>query len=150
MSITYDQSKFQSNKYRTTIQQASTLSEVAQARPHRSKGAPARSHSHYTAILELLRERAQQGRGVLGSELYEHPESYGRSPRNRISELRRDGYIIEGKPNGSADWFYKLIRDNTGENPLSNSSDWYEQKAGKQRPAQPALTEESSLFSGMR
>lgn len=75
-------------------------------------GAPARTRSHYQAILELLRERGSQG--VLGSELYARPELYGRSPRNRISELRRDGFMIEGRPHGAADWHYWLIRDNAG------------------------------------
>jgi hypothetical protein len=92
------------------MQTNTTLSEVAQARPKRGAGAPARSRSHYAAILQLLRERGPQG--VLGSELYSHPEMYGRSPRNRISELRRDGHLIEGKAHGSSDWFYRLIREN--------------------------------------
>jgi hypothetical protein len=92
-----------------------TLSEVAQAEPQRGTGAPSRTRSHYAAILQLLRERAVQGQGVLGSELYARCDLYGRSPRNRISELRRDGYLIKGKPHGSADWSYWLIRDNTGQ-----------------------------------
>lgn len=105
-----------------------TLEEVATARPHRARGAPARSRSHYAAILQLLRDRGAQG--VLGSELYARPELYGRSPRNRISELRRDGHLIEGKPQGSADWFYCLIRDSSG----VKSGDWYERLHGP-RPA---------------
>ncbi len=110
-----------------------TLEEMARARPQRGSGAPARSRSHYEAILELLRERGPQG--VLGSELYARPELYGRSPRNRISELRRDGCLIEGKPYGSSDWFYRLIRDNAGEKPLSDSPNWYERQSGKPRSA---------------
>jgi hypothetical protein len=86
-----------------------SLADVATARPRRGNGAPARSRSHYAAILQLLKDRAEQG--VLGSELYARPDLYGRSPRNRISELRRDGCLIEGKPHGSSDWFYQLIRD---------------------------------------
>lgn len=109
-----------------------TLSELGDAMPHRGMGAPARSHSHYKALLELLRERGPQG--VLGSELYARPELYGRSPRNRISELRRDGHLIEGKPHGSSDWFYRLLRDNAGEKPLSDSPDWFERQTGKRRP----------------
>ncbi|SRR6266481_832260 len=70
---------------------------------------PARTRSHYLRILELLRERGP--RGVLGSELYARPELYGRSPRNRISELRRDGYRIEGAARGASDWHYKLVED---------------------------------------
>lgn len=109
-----------------------TLQELREAKPHPRSGAPARSRSHYEAILELLRERGPQG--VLGSELYAQPELYGRSPRNRISELRRDGHLIEGNPHGSSDWFYRLIRDNAGAKPLADSPDWYEKQHGP-RPA---------------
>jgi hypothetical protein len=112
----------------------STFDELAQARPRQGIGAPSRTRSHYAAILQLLRERGEQG--ILGSELYSHPELYGRSPRNRISELRRDGHLIEGKPQGSSDWFYRLIRDNTGEKPKAESSDWYERVTGQPRPQQ--------------
>src|SRR6266480_7250568 len=111
-----------------------TLEQVRQAMPARGKGAPSRTRSHYERILALLRERAAQGQGILGSELYNSPEKFGRSPRNRISELRRDGHLIEGKPHGSADWFYKLIRDSSGVNP--DSSDWYTRQTGKKRMAQ--------------
>ena len=111
-----------------------TLAEVAQARPHRGTGAPARSRSHYEAILQLLRERGP--RGVLGSELYAQPELYGRSPRNRISEARAAGYLIEGKAYGSSDWHYVLLRDNAGVKPLADSSDWYTRQTGKPRPSQ--------------
>src|SRR4030095_8485381 len=99
-----------------------TLEEVAQARPHRGKGAPSRCASHKSAILALLQERGPQG--VLGSELYARPESYGRSPRNRISELRKEGFLISGEPHGSSDWHYVLLRDNTGMKPLSDTADW--------------------------
>lgn len=111
--------------------------------PLRSAGAPERTRSHYAAILALLRERGPAG--VLGSELYDAPHFYGRSPRNRISELRRDGHLIEGKPHGSSDWRYVLIREN--QNPtqrpqhtkraeqaaLSDSRDWFEEATGKPR-----------------
>jgi hypothetical protein len=105
-----------------------TLSELRDAIPQRGTGAPVRSRSHYEAILELLRERGP--RGVLGSELYARPDLYGRSPRNRISELRRDGHLIEGKSRGSSDWFYRLIRDNIGAKPLSDSLDLFEREHG--------------------
>jgi hypothetical protein len=97
-------------------------------------GAPARTRSHYAAILQLLRERGPQG--VLGSELYSSPDLYGRSPRNRISELRRDGHLIEGRAHGASDWFYRLIRDNAGVSPMARaeSRDWYERAAGRPRP----------------
>jgi hypothetical protein len=107
------------------------LDELAKARPKRGNGAPLRSRSHYAAILQLLRERGPQG--IRGSELYGRPDLYGRSPRNRISELRRDGHLIEGKPLGSSDWFYRLIRDNAGAKPFSDSPDWYERQSGKLR-----------------
>jgi hypothetical protein len=87
----------------------STVDELLQARPKRGTGAPARARSHYDALLVLLRDRGAQG--VLGSDLYAHPELYGRSPRNRISELRRNGHLIEGRAHGSADWFYRLIAE---------------------------------------
>src|SRR6516162_1703249 len=44
------------------------LREVARAKPRRGSGAPARSRSHYKAILELLCERRPHG--VLRSEMY--------------------------------------------------------------------------------
>lgn len=119
-----------------------TFDELAQARPRRATGAPARCRSHYMAILELLRERGPQG--VLGSELYSRPVLYGRSPRNRISELRKDGHLIIGKPQGSADWWYRLIRDNAGAKPQTESLDWYERTTGQSRP-QPHECDFSSL-----
>jgi hypothetical protein len=76
-----------------------------------------------SAGVHWLRERGPQG--VLGSELYSRPDLYGRSPRNRISELRRDGHLIEGKPHGASDWFYRFIREASGANP---SSDCYERE----------------------
>lgn len=108
-----------------------SLGEVSQARPQRGKGAPERCASHKSAILILLRERGPQG--VLGSELYSRPDLYGRSPRNRICELRKDGHLIEGKPHGSSDWFYRLIRDNAGAKPQAEPLDWYEHATGQPR-----------------
>src|SRR5712671_3238499 len=83
------------NIYRNTIQSDSrpTLGEVAESRPPRATGAPSRTRSHYDRILALLRERGPAG--VLSSELYDAPHLFGRSPRNRISELRRDGHLIK-------------------------------------------------------
>lgn len=109
-----------------------TLAELAQARPKRGAGAPARTRSHYEAILEFLRKRGPQG--ALGSELYSRPDLYGRSPRNRISELRKDGHLIEGEAHGSSDWFYRLIRDDANAEPQAESSDWYERSTGHPRP----------------
>lgn len=73
-----------------------------------------RARSHRENIADLLIERAKQGLGVRGSELYASPEEFGRSPRNRISELRRDGWNIGGKAHDSSDWFYWLRSDNVG------------------------------------
>jgi hypothetical protein len=111
-----------------------TLADVGQARPHRGAGAAARIRSHYEAILQLLRERGPQG--VLGSELYSRPDLYGRSPRNRVSELRKDGNLIEGKPQGISDWFYRLIRANAGASTTAraDSHDWYEHATGRPQP----------------
>lgn len=119
------------------------IAELAECRPHQGTGVPSRCFSHKSAILALLRDRGPQG--VLGSELYARPDLYGRSPRNRISEARRDGHLIEGKPHGSSDWFYRLIRDNTGEKPASNSPDWYERQTGKPRPARGPQEQASDL-----
>jgi hypothetical protein len=70
---------------------------------------PVRARSHYQAILALLIERGE--RGVLASELYDCPALYGRSPRNRISEIRANGYRIEGQARGASDWHYTLVQD---------------------------------------
>jgi len=82
-------------------------------------GAPARTKSHRAAILALLRDRG--ARGVLASELYDAPLTFGRSPRNRISELRKDGYRIEGAPRGGSDWHYWLLEDNSQDPKLPES-----------------------------
>lgn len=121
-----------------------SLRDVEAAKPLRSAGVPERARSHYEAILQLLRERGQ--RGVLGSELYASPELYGRSPRNRISELRRDGHLIEGKPYGSGDWFYRLISDNEGVKPVADSPDWYHGQRPSHKPALDVC--ELPLFDG--
>ena len=92
-----------------------TLEEVRKARPRQRTGAPSRTRSHYERILALLRERGPVG--VLGSELYDAPNLYGRSPRNRISEMRKDGHIIDGKPRGASDWRYVLLRENESPTP---------------------------------
>jgi hypothetical protein len=74
---------------------------------------------------------------------------YGRSPRNRISEARRDGHLIEGKPFGSSDWFYRLIRDIAGEKPAS-AADWYEWEHGPRSSAKRVDLSELPLFEGRR
>jgi hypothetical protein len=117
--------------------------------PHRGAGAPPRTRSHYDAILALLRERGP--RGVLGSELYDAPHLYGRSPLNRISEIRadlkKDGdfWEIPGKARGASDWWYVLRRKK------SSSDDWYEHATGQPRPsgqAPRATRDDLPLFAG--
>src|ERR1700733_13794170 len=98
-----------------------SLDELARARPASRPGVPFRTRSHYEAILQLLKVRGVQG--LRASELYAHPELYGRSPRNRISEARRAGNLIEGKPAGTSDWWYRLVRDNSGQEPPPQSGD---------------------------
>jgi hypothetical protein len=121
-----------------------SLDELTRARPALPRGAPSRTRSHYQAILQLLKERGAQG--LRASELYAHPELYGRSPRNRISEARRAGNLIEGKPAGSSDWWYRLIRESSGQEP-THSSDWYEREHGARPSARAAQsTIELPLF----
>jgi hypothetical protein len=121
----------------------STVEQLQRAIPLHGNGAPARTRSHYERILALLRERGSAG--VLSSELYDSPELYGRSPRNRISELWRDGHLISGEARGASDWHYILVREN--ESPTSRgpqgkaaeqaplSQDWYTRTTGEARPA---------------
>ena len=87
-----------------------TLEETAKARPIQATGAPSRTRSHYTRILELLRARGPAG--VLSSELYDAPHLYGRSPRNRISEMRADGQLIQTVPVGASAVRYILTHEN--------------------------------------
>lgn len=87
-----------------------TLSEVADSRPPRGSGAPARTRTHYARILVLLRERGPAG--VTSAELYDAPRLYGRSPRNRISELRAAGHLIKTLPAGASTVRYALLREN--------------------------------------
>lgn len=106
------------NIYRSTIQSEiprPTLAEVARAKPQRGTGAPARCSSHKAAILALLRERGPAG--VLSSELYDSPELYGRSPRNRISEMRADGHLIQTVPAGASVVRYVLTHENPSPTP---------------------------------
>jgi hypothetical protein len=90
------------------MNEATTLETLRQAKPLRSSGAPERAHAQYGRILALLRERG--GAGVLARELYDYPEQFGRSPRNRISELRQDGHLISGQWEGK-DFRYCLLRE---------------------------------------
>jgi hypothetical protein len=104
-----------------------------------------RARSHYENISELLRERAEQGLGVKGSELYAHPDLYGRSPRNRISELKKNGWNVGGKAAGDGDWFYWLRADNTGRTYPTLRFDEPEKSPRPKLVSQPPL-KEPSLF----
>jgi hypothetical protein len=127
---------------------AISVEQIEQAKPQRLRVAPARTRSHYDRILGLLRERGPAG--VLASELYDAPHLYGRSPRNRISEIRadlkKDGdfWEITGEARGASDWHYVLRSK-------KSSSDWYEREIGQPRAS--GQTPRSShddlpLFSG--
>jgi hypothetical protein len=52
-----------------------------------------RARSHKANLLELLRARGAVG--VRSDELYAWPTTFGRSPRNRIADLRAEGFVIE-------------------------------------------------------
>jgi hypothetical protein len=112
---------------------ATSVEQIEQGKPRRPRGAPARTRSHYDAILALLRERGPHG--ALSSELYDAPHLYGRSPRNRISEIRadlkKDGdfWEIRGEARGASDWWYVL------QPKKSSSDDWYERATGQPRPS---------------
>lgn len=58
-----------------------------------------RAESQRTLILERLRQAGAAG--VLSKDLYDDPERrYGRSPRNRVSELKRMGFTIDKRWEG--------------------------------------------------
>lgn len=133
-----------------------TVEQVGRARPPRGNGAPSRCKSHKERILALLKERGPAG--LLSSELYDAPELYGRSPRNRVSEMRQEGCLIETVQAGASVVRYVLIRDAGGAQPNQNPSrtesrDWYERSTGKPRavvPASSTLEEIPPLFAGVR
>lgn len=97
-----------------------------------------RAESHYSNILELLRTRCSAG--VRSDELYNCPEKYGRSPRNRISEMRAKGFKIRTEHINSSTVLYVL-----DEGPR----DWYEEQIGQRRaPVVPhdSTTDDLPLF----
>lgn len=87
-----------------------SLEEIAESRPPRAFGAPSRTKSHYQRILALLRERGSAG--ILSSELYDAPDLYGRSPRNRISEIRKSGHLIKTVQFSASVVRYVLLHEN--------------------------------------
>jgi hypothetical protein len=133
-----------------------TLEELKRARPIRGRGVPSRCFSHRERIHTLLRERGPAG--VLSSELYDSPHLYGRSPRNRVSELRADGCLIETVPAGASVVKYILIRDSDGTPPPRHtpppeidSADWFERLEGKPRSSEDnSCAPDLPLFAGVR
>lgn len=99
-----------------------------------------RADSQRALILVRLKEAGTAG--VLSRELYDDPQCrYGRSPRNRISELKAQGFIIEKRWEGRE---YRYILRQEPEKPraLPNyyaqkplSRDWYERQTGQPRAA---------------
>jgi hypothetical protein len=101
-----------------------------------------RARTHYRNILDLLRVRGTAG--VLSSELYDCPEKFGRSPRNRISEMRRDGFSIRTLQVNSSTVRYIL---------QEGPQDWYTRETGKPRAAvvpEKSTTDDLPLFAGVR
>ena len=99
-----------------------------------------RAASQRQRILERLREAGS--RGVLASELYDDAQCrYGRSPRNRISELRKAGHRIAGEWESKADFRHTLLEETVSARPLRKyspkqrtpSDDWHGRATGKKR-----------------
>jgi hypothetical protein len=96
------------------------------------------ANSQRQRILERLRDAGQ--RGVLAAELYDDPQCrYGRSPRNRISELRAMGHKITGEWEGRVNFRYTLIEETRAPQTLPDYNaqkklDWYERQTGQSRP----------------
>jgi hypothetical protein len=99
-----------------------TLLDVEPSR----NGIPARAHNQQLAVLAKLCERGSLG--VLSSELYAEPLVFGRSPRNYISVLRRQGFDIHGESRGESDWHYVLLTK-------PSLADWYEEATNEQAAA---------------
>jgi hypothetical protein len=101
-------------------------------------GPPPTANSQRQRILERLREAGQ--RGVLAAEFYDDPECrYGRSPRNRISELRSMGHKITGEWEGKINFRYTLAEETKAPKALPDYGaqkklDWYERRTGQSRP----------------
>ena len=104
-------------------------------------GPPPTATSQRERILERL--RAAGARGVLAAEFYDDPECrYGRSPRNRISELRAIGHKITGEWEGKVNFRYTLNEETQAPKALPDYGaqkklDWYERQTGQGRPGTP-------------
>lgn len=114
-------------------------------------GPPPTASSQRERILERLRDAGP--RGVLAAEFYDDPQCrYGRSPRNRISELRAMGHKIKGAWEGRTDFRYTLVEETQAPKALPDYGaqkklDWYERQSGQGRPSS-ALTNLGPLFEG--
>src|SRR5579863_9287086 len=103
-----------------------------------NNGPASRANSRRQRILERLREAG--ARGVLAAELYDDPQCrFGRSPRNRVSELRAMGHKISGEWENKVDFRYTLIEET--EVPIAlpdygtqKKLNWYERQTGHSRP----------------
>jgi len=101
-------------------------------------GPPPTATSQRQRILERLRDAGP--RGVLAAEFYDDSQCrYGRSPRNRISELRAMGHKITGEWEGKINFRYTLIEETQEPKALPDYSaqkklDWYERRSGQRRP----------------
>jgi hypothetical protein len=116
-----------------------TLEKVAESQPPRGTGAPSRTRSHYDRILALLRERGSAG--VSSAELYDAPHLYGRSPRNRISEMRAAGHLIKTTQAGPSTVRYVLLHENPSPTQRPTARDWYERATGRPRSTVNTLPE---------
>ena len=101
-------------------------------------GPPSTALSQRQRILERLRDAGR--RGVLAAEFYDDAQCrYGRSPRNRISELRAMGHRITGEWESKIDFRYTLIEEIPTPKALPDYNaqkklDWYERQTGQSRP----------------
>jgi hypothetical protein len=106
-----------------------------------------RAHSHYQNILDLLLARGPQG--VSSTELYSRHDLYGVSPRNRVSELRRDGFPIQTVHVNASTVRYVLLADRV-EQPAPR--DWHQEQTGKPRAdevPEKSTIEDLPLFAGV-
>jgi Helix-turn-helix domain len=111
---------------------------VSGAITERRVGPPLTANSQRERILVRLREVGS--RGVLAAEFYDDQQCrYGRSPRNRISELRAMGHKITGEWESKVNFRYTLIKETPAPKALPDYSaqkklDWYERQTGQSRP----------------
>ena len=116
-----------------------------------TNGPPSRASSQRQRILERLREAG--ARGVLAAELYDDPQCrFGRSPRNRVSELRAMGHKIVGEWESKIDFRYTLLKETPSPKALPDygaqkNLDWYERQTGHNRPSAPVASL-GPLFDG--